>query len=421
MRLITKQILLCTLGTLLEWYDFSLFAALSPVISEIFFPHSNHFAAMMSIFVIFASGFIMRPLGAIFFGHLGDKVGRKSTLLLTIAIMTISTTAIALIPTQLAISTLLLVIFRLIQGFAASGEYAGGITLLAEQSNVNRKGFITSFGIFSASAGIFIGTLVCVITLKIIDHQNMIHWGWRIPFLIGLPLGFLGYIIRKALLESTEFQMAKQNKFLLPIPIMQLIKKYKKEWIGLSCLYILSSVSFYMNFIYLSNYSINMHKLGTTEALYLNLLITFTYAISIPLFGFISDYLNKKLLMISACILMICSIYPLFIFILHGNIALQFSIQSLISIMIGMLAGPLAILSASFFPPQIRYTGVAMSLNVSASIFGGTTPLVCAWLTHISNNAIAPAYYFILVAVLALISLIYIKPIQHIDGSFTYK
>ena len=139
---------------------------------------------MMSTFVVFASGFIMRPIGAIIFGHLGDKIGRKSTLLITVIIMTISTAAIGLIPAGLSLSTSLLVIFRLIQGFAASGEYPGGITLLAEQPNINKRGFISSFGIFAAPAGIFIGTLVCMITSKLIDHHSMVQWGWRAAILL---------------------------------------------------------------------------------------------------------------------------------------------------------------------------------------------------------------------------------------------
>lgn len=259
MKLLTKQVALCAFGTLLEWYDFSLFAALTPIISEIFFPHNSHLTAMMMTFVVFASGFIMRPIGALFFGHLGDKIGRKSTLLITILIMTASTSAIGLIPVDFYLSTWLLVIFRLIQGFAASGEYPGGITLLAEQPGISKKGFIASCGIFAAPAGIFMGTLVCVISSSLIDHEHMLHWGWRLPFLLGAPLGLIGFLIRKTLLESEAFELARKEKILTAIPALKLIQSYRREFIMLCCLYILSNVSFYINFISLSNYSIKQH------------------------------------------------------------------------------------------------------------------------------------------------------------------
>lgn len=408
MKSVTKQITLCVLGTLLEWYDFSLFAALGPIIAETFFPSRNNFAAMILTMLIFASGFIMRPIGAIIFGHLGDKIGRKSTLLITVLIMTISTTAIGLIPTGLTLSTFLLVIFRLAQGFAASGEYPGGITLLAEQISINKNGLVASFGMFAAPAGIFIGTLVCAIISNIIGHDGMIQWGWRLPFLMGAPLGLIGFQIRKFLLESNKFQQAKKEEKLVKIPLKLLVIKHYESFIVLLCMYILSSVSFYINFIYLGGYSLNGEKFGATDALYINSITTLVYSIAILFFGGLSDYVGKQALMIGACILMAFFIYPLFLFILNGDISARLFGQSLISLMIGMFSGPLAALSANLFPTHVRYTGIAISLNISTAIFGGTTPLICAWLSKISNNNIAPAYYFIGIAILA--AAVLIKP-----------
>lgn len=170
-----KQITLCTIGTIFEWYEFSLFACLAPILSQIFFQQNNT-TALMATFTIFASGYLMRPLGAIFFGQLGDRLGRKYTLVITIFAMTFATTAIGLIPTGSTLATALLVIFRLIQGFATSGEYPGGLTLLAEQ-NASKKSFIASFAIFGTGAGCFSGALMYFILLKIVGQETMLAWG----------------------------------------------------------------------------------------------------------------------------------------------------------------------------------------------------------------------------------------------------
>jgi len=402
MRHIAKQVALCTFGTILEWYDFSLFAALTAIMSVIFFPHTDKYAAMMSTFAVFASGFIMRPIGGIFFGQLGDRIGRKSTLLITILIMTFSTSAIGLIPTGLTISTILVVFLRLLQGFAASGEYPGAIILLGEQTQITKKGFVASFGIFAAPAGIFFGTLICAIASRIIEHTNMIQWGWRIPFLLAAPFGLIGFWIRKALLESEEFKVAEAKKLLVKTPLLILLKKYSGSFLALSCLYILSSSAFYINFIYLGSYSMNLHKLSVNDALYINTLITLIYALSILMFGLLSDYLGKKILMMSACIFIISFTYPLFVFILSGSMYDQILGQAVISALLGMFVGPLAIQSANFFPTQLRYTGVSISLNFATAIFGGTTPIICAWLVRISNDVMMPSYYLITIALLAL-------------------
>lgn len=400
----TRQILLCVFGTVLEWYDFSLFAALTPIIAEIFFSSAVPFTALLLTFATFSSGFLMRPIGAIFFGHLGDRIGRKSTLLITITIMTISTTGIGLIPTDLELSVIILIIFRIAQGFAASGEYPGGITLLAEQLNSNKKGFIASIGIFAAPAGIFMGSSVCAIISQLIDHTNMLLWGWRVPFIIALPLGLFTYSIRSSLLESEEYNLAKKDNILLKTPLLSLIKEYREEFARLLSLYIFSSVTFYINFIYFSSYS--SEKIGTIYNLNRNVIITLVYAIAILFFGFLSDTLPRRTLMIGACVLMICFIYPLFFYISHGDIRVQILCQSLISIMIGMFAGPLALVSANSFPVQIRYTGIGVSLNLATALFGGTAPIICIWLVKFTNNFIAPIYYLITVTVIALITLL---------------
>jgi len=401
----TKQIAFCTIGTMLEWYDFSLFSSLAAILSQIFFPRANHFAAMMSVFAVFASGFIMRPIGAIFFGHLADKLGRKSTLQITIFIMALTTTAIGCIPPLINAAAFILVLCRLAQGFAVSGEYPSGVTLLAEHNNQKRKGFISSFGIFSSVIGFVFGTLVCAITNKFLGQESMLSWGWRIPFLLGAPIGLLGYWIRKSLLESEEFHSVKKAGGLSTIPLVQLVKKHRKEFVVVFTCYVLSNLAFYVNFIYFSNYTLNQHKTDVSQAMYLGALTMFMYSMTILLFGWLSDYVGRKRLMMIACINLILLTYPLFHIILTGSASTQLFAQSCLSLLIGMFVGPLAAMSAEYFPVNVRATGLGVALSSSAAIFGSTAPLLCMELTKITGNAATSSGYIILAALFAFVAI----------------
>jgi MHS family proline/betaine transporter-like MFS transporter len=401
-----KQILFCVIGTILEWYDFSLFASLAAIISSLFFPHKSQLAAMIWTFSIFASGFIMRPIGAIFFGHLGDKIGRKSSLLITVILMAFSTTAIGFIPVDIGILTVvLLMLLRLLQGFAASGEYPGGLVLLYELANPKHKGLITSLGAFSSVFGIFLGTLVCTITSKCLSSTDLLNWGWRIPFIIGLPLGLIGYALRKYLFESSVFEQVKKQGMVVRLPFVELIKYHWKNFITLTVMYILSNVAFYMSFVYLSTYTVNTHRISIANSFYLNALSTLIYAAFILIAGYLSDHINRKYMMRSVCLLMLIFAIPFFWFVINGSAWQQVVCQALLSLLIGMLVGTLAIFAVELFPANIRYTGVATALNIGASFFGGTAPLVCTWLAKLTGAPNSAAYYLMGIALLALIVL----------------
>jgi MHS family proline/betaine transporter-like MFS transporter len=402
MKTLKKQIALCTLGSLFEWYEFTVFASLTPIISILFFPHSNHFAAMMSTFAVLASGYVMRPLGALFFGHLGDTLGRKYTLLITIFLMAGATTAIGLIPTGYPFSTVALVIFRLAQGFATSGEYPGGLALLAEQNNHKHKSFIASFGIFSSGAGCFAGALGFAIIQHCVSNESMLQWGWRLPFLLGAPLGLIGYKLRKSILESPKFQEAKRAGLISHSPILQLLTQHYKTLIAVVFISILTNTLIAINFFYLGNYSLSIHKLTATHVTYLYLLITFIYALAILFFGWLADFFNKKRMIMTASLLIIAFSYPLFEIIIGASITTQFFAQTILSLLVGMVLGPFASLLAESFPTAVRYTGMSITLNVAASFFGGPAPMICGWLTSITGLATAPAFYVMGVALLAL-------------------
>lgn len=404
-----KQVMLCTIGTIFEWYDFSLFACLTPILSQIFFQHSNHVAALMATFAIFASGYVMRPLGAVFFGHLGDKLGRKYTLLITIFTMTIATTAIGLIPTGYTMSTVLLVVFRLLQGFSTSGEYPGGLVLLAEQANPRKKALISSFGIFGTGVGGFIGALFYLILLNSLGMQAMMEWGWRIPFLLGAPLGIIGYYLRKHIFESPEFANLQKNRLTIKSPMRELFTRYSKTLLATLSVSILTNTFIYINLIYLGNYLLSQHKINAMQAMYLNLGVTFVYSVAIVLFGFLSDYVNKKNVLLSACVLTVFLAYPLFDLVMYGSTPAQFFAQFVISFLVGMMLGAYASILPEQYPTEIRYSGLSITLNFSASFFGGSAPFVCGWLLQTTGSPMSTAFYIIVISILAVVGAVTLK------------
>lgn len=406
---IKQQVLVCTVGTILEWYDFSLFAALAAIMAPLFFPATHFTTALMATFAIFATGFIMRPLGAILFGHMGDRIGRKSTLALTIIIMAIATTAIGLIPLNnqhYLLAPTLLVILRLLQGLACSGELPGGLAWLAELAPPQKRGFISSFGIFAAALGLMLGSLVGAITAMLLTDQALLSWGWRVPFLLSAPLGIVGLILRYKLAESDIFTQAAATNALVKIPAIEVLRYYSKSLLATGVLFMLSNVAIYINLVYLTSYLANIHVYSHGMALIVNAVITSVYAICALLFGYLSDQVGRSRLLLLAVFSFVIFSYPFFILIFSGTPAHALIGQMLIAMITGLLSGSTAAAIAEFFPTRVRYSGIALGINIPAALFGGTAPFVASTLTTLMDSAMAPAYYLILLSLVALFILI---------------
>jgi MHS family proline/betaine transporter-like MFS transporter len=403
-----KHVFYCISGTVLEWYDFSLFASLISILSKVFFPPENGGTHYLPFF-FFACGFLMRPFGGIFFGHLGDKLGRKSTLMFTYVLMALSTTGVGILPGHGGILWLwILLLLRMIQGFAASGEYAGSVILLYELPGANSKSARCSLGLFASAIGILLGIIVCTIIISLLKDEQMLAWGWRIPFLLGLPLSILGFVLRKNLLESKGFSQAKEAQTLVKLPLWDALKHHYKSMLLITAMYMLGNVSFYINFVYLTSYTVAQHQLSFIASFYLNCLITIVYAMCIPIFGYLSDFITGKKLMQFACVLMLILILPLFKLILSGDLFYQFFGQILLAALLGVFSGPISLIATELLPLNIRYSGLAVSLNIGAAFFGGTTPLISSWLTHYTQHAISPAYYWMLITLVTLLAVTYL-------------
>lgn len=397
------------MGTILEWYDFSLLGSMAPILSQLFFPSNSPLLSLLATFGVFASGFIARPLGSILFGHIGDTHGRRIALSLTILWMAVPTTLIGLLPTFQTAgiwAAVLLILLRLSQGIASSGEYPGAICFLTEIAPSHRKGYWGSLSMFGVAGGILLGSLVNSILAYYLSAEQMHTWGWRIPFLMGFPLGIIGWYLRYRINESEIYQNAIRNHKPILLPITQLLKT---NWGNLSrviALYSLSTISFYLGFVYISTYLVSLHKITFHEALFYNSLSTLVLIFLMPIFGYFSDFINRKYIMFAGALSLLILFYPIFKLFLSGNLLTG---QILLAICIALYVGPLAAATSEFFTTLTRYSGIAIGLNIGASVFGGTCPLIATYLVERFQIDIIPCFYPIALAAICLLAIYSIR------------
>lgn len=398
------------IGTILEWYDFALLGMMAPLISNLFFPSKSAVVSLMATFSVFASGFLVRPIGGIIFGHIGDKHGRRIALSTTIIWMALPTTLIGLLPTYHAIgilSPIFLIILRLIQGLASSGEYPGAICYLAEIAPPTQRGLWGSVSMFGVGGGLLLGSLINFLLSSYLSTDQMNTWGWRIPFLIGLPLGIIGWYLRYKVRESNIFISAKLTTETVKLPINEIIKFNLKNLCKVIVLFSLGPVSFYLGFVYIDTYLVNAHKISLNVAMLNNTLSTLILILFIPLFGFLSDKVNRKYIMFAGASCLLFFFYPIFVLFLSGSYGLLLG-QILLAVFIAMFVGPISAATTEIFSTFTRYSGISMGLNIGASVFGGTCPLLATYLVQTSGLNVMPCIYPILFALICLLVIVYL-------------
>ena len=418
MKNVFKTVVICGIGSILEWYDFSLFGTLASAIAKNFFYSKNGSEALFLVFATFATGFLLRPLGGVFFGHIGDRAGRKKALSMTIIFMALSTTLIGIIPTYQKIGIIaptLVILMRLLQGISVSGEYPSAIALMVELAPPSKKGLISSFSIFGTVAGILLGSIVVTITTKLLTNNEFYSWGWRIPFLLSFPLGVLGLYLRYKIQESSVFQTLLISNNIKKTPVIDVIKQKPKELIGGLGIFILSNVSFYTVFVYLNTYIASTEHHLLQNVLLINTANMLFLVILIPFFGALSDRYNKYHIMFFGAAGIFILTYPLFVIIDNGGIIAFLFAQTTFALFHAMFIGPIAICLAELFPSNIRVSGLSLILNIAASIFGGTAPLIATYLIHLTKMPIAASYYLVFCAMVAVVSAIYLKHLHKVN------
>jgi MFS transporter, MHS family, proline/betaine transporter len=393
------------IGNFVEWFDYASYGYLATVIAAVFFPQTSATNALLATFGVFAISFIVRPIGGIVWGHFGDRIGRRTALSLSILIMSAATFVIALLPTYAQVglwAPLLLLLVRIVQGFSASGEYAGASLFLAEYAPEGRRGLYTSIVPASTAAGLLFGSLLVALMHAVLTTEQLHSWGWRLPFLLAAPFGLIGRYIRVRLEDTPKFRQLEQTHHVAKAPIKELLGTHKRAMViafGVTCL---NAVAFYIILSYMPTYLSTEMGVGEAESFLATTLSLAAYIVFIFFMGSLSDRFGRKTMLIAASVLFIVLTVPLFNALGAAGFVGIVMIQILFGALLTMNDGTLPCFLSEIFPTKVRYSGFAFTFNSANAIFGGTAPLIATWLISITGNKLAPAWFLVAAAVVAL-------------------
>jgi len=400
------------IGNGLEWYDFAVYAYMSLIISTLFFPAGDADVHLLATFGIYAVGFVARPFGGILFGRLGDRIGRRKTLMISIFMMAIPTGCIGLLPTYAQIgiyAPMLLTLLRLLQGLALGGAFSGCITFMVEHAPQARRGLIGSTTISSLVIGFLLGAIMASLVKLPMSQMQYESWGWRIPFLLGVPIGFIGFYIRHHCDESPVYVAAKQCGGLSKTPVRDTLVQEWMHVLQALGIYLTVTMPFYLLTAYLLTFCQKYLKTAPQDALTINMAVMLVLFFVAPFSAWLTDHIGrKKVLMFGALAFFIC-IYPVFSLMLQGDFWSVLWAQMAFAALVGLYTGPVPTVLVEIFPTRVRYTGMAIAYNISAAVFGGTTPMICQWLMDNTHNPYTMPYYVMIMAAVSLVTLCFYR------------
>ncbi|WP_373566325.1 MFS transporter [Burkholderia gladioli] len=390
-----SAVIAAVIGNALEWYDFTVFSFMVVVIAELFFPSSSEYASLLLTTATFGVAFFMRPIGGIVLGLYADRAGRKAALSLVILLMTAGIFLIAAAPTYAAIgigAPLLIVFGRLLQGFSAGGEFGSATAMLIEAAPRGRRGFYGSWQMSSQSAALLVGALVGTLVTHGLSSEALHAWGWRVPFLLGLLIGPIGYYLRRHLADSEVFLASKASA--RRVTLGEVFAQHGREVLcGLGSVIALT-VTIYVLISYLPTFAVKQLKLPYAESFYAVIVGGLLLTVLTPLAGAWSDRIGRKTLSLWSLVATLALIYPLFLWLdAAPSVGRLVLVQGLLAITLSGYYGPFGAMIAELFPAQVRSTGLSLAYNVAVMLFGGFGQFIVTWLIKATGMPLAPTYY----------------------------
>lgn len=407
-----RAVIAATIGNMLEAYDFAVYGFFAIIISRLFFPAGNETVSLLLTVATFGVGFIMRPVGAIVIGSFADRRGRKPALTLTIMLMAISTAMIGFAPTYSDIGIFapaIIVLARLIQGFSAGGEVGSATAFLVEHAPPGRRGIFGSMQQAGQAGALLIGSLFGTLITGSMAPDMLESWGWRLPFIFGILIGPVGMYIRSQTEEGAEY--AKSKETAQGSPLMTALRTHRASVLTGFAITIPWTVCTYFFLVFMPTYAVRELGFVQHQAFIANSIGLALVLVLAPVFGALSDRVDRKLLIMGGVVAMAIAVYPVLSFLRESPTQTNLIVcQALFAVLIASFTGPAPAAMTEVCPPEIRSTGVSIAYSFAVTIFGGFAPFITTWLVSATGQAQAPAWYIVGTAILSLALLLTVNP-----------
>jgi len=407
-----KLIVAGLVGNVMEWYDFAVYGYFAAIIAPQFFPSESPAVSLIAAFGAFAAGFLVRPLGGLVFGRIGDLVGRRRALLLSVMAMAIPTVLIGCLPNYGHIGILapvLIVLLRIVQGLSVGGEYTCSLVFLAEHAPDGHRARTAIWGMWGATAGILLGSGMGAVVSQMMDAEALAAWGWRVPFWLGGIVAAVGILIRRAIRIT---HVPGESK----APVRDTFTTHAWPVAKVALLNVANGVGFYAAFVYSVTYFRTVKGMDQSRALDINTLSMAVLLVVLPVTAWLADRIGRRPMVILGTAVLALGAVLLFELMHHADERIMLTGQLGFVLGIGLLAGGLAAANVELIPAPVRCTGLAFAYNASVGWFGGTTPLIATWLIAATGNPIAPGYWVAAAGTVSLLTAVFlVRETRHAD------
>ncbi|MFD6517689.1 MFS transporter [Rhodococcus sp. NPDC060176] len=407
-----KALIGAGIGNATEWYDYAVYGYLSVQLAHNFFPSDDPNVSLMLTFGAFAAAFLARPVGAVLFGSLGDRIGRQRTLAAVVLLIAVASFTIGILPTHETIGVAapaLLLVCRLLQGLSAGGEVGGGTSYIAEFAPKKWRGLACSWMQVSAGLGsLFAISVVLTLSMNLTSDQ-MNDWGWRIPFLLAGPLGLAGLFVRMRLEDSPAYQELQKEDTVAESPLREVFTHHRSQIVKVAGIFVGYAACYYLTVAYVPSTLIATHNFDSRYSYLATALSVFTSIIFWPLSSALSDRIGRRPVLMGSGIATIVLVYPIFVLVTSGNIGSAIVAQILLGALVGCLGGVPFVYMTEMFPTRVRYTGISIGYNIALTAVGGTAPLIATWLVSMTGRGTSPAWFIAGAALITTFTLFFTK------------